>query len=120
MLEIYRGSIDTSTLETITNLGIAIAKVQKFQRPVIFGKENCEYPQPQPNQLIPEVKFKLQEPKIIITSLSNHKDHEPAALVNDQSTKSEEEKLQITFGKMSEKLNIDKDDKKIAIKVTNQ
>uniref|UniRef100_A0A915L099 Uncharacterized protein n=1 Tax=Romanomermis culicivorax TaxID=13658 RepID=A0A915L099_ROMCU len=41
-------------------------------------------------------------------------DHEPAALVNDQQTKLEEEKLQITPEKMTEKLNIDEEDRKIA------
>uniref|UniRef100_A0A915HEY4 Uncharacterized protein n=1 Tax=Romanomermis culicivorax TaxID=13658 RepID=A0A915HEY4_ROMCU len=110
--------------------------------PVNFPKENCEYPMEleiidklegkcrllfvnnsvnsihlQPDQLIPEVEFKLEEPKITIAMLSDQKhDHESAALINDQWTKLEEEKLQTALKKMTKNSNIDREDRKIAIK----
>uniref|UniRef100_A0A915K3K7 Uncharacterized protein n=1 Tax=Romanomermis culicivorax TaxID=13658 RepID=A0A915K3K7_ROMCU len=73
---------------------LAMIYIIQGKCPLLFVNNSVDGIHLQPNQLIAEVKSKPEELKITIALLSDQDhDHEPAALVNDQSTKSNEEKL---------------------------
>uniref|UniRef100_A0A915HNG4 Uncharacterized protein n=1 Tax=Romanomermis culicivorax TaxID=13658 RepID=A0A915HNG4_ROMCU len=73
---------------------LVIINIVEGKCPLLFINNSANGIRLQPNQLITEVKFRLEEPKMTVAWLRDYEDdHQPAALVNDQSTKLEEEKL---------------------------